>query len=88
MAVVPIKERLILKLAATSRASGKWNDDYDVLAKGVVVGRLYKANKAPIGRPWLWVLAFEHYEDRTPTHGYAATRDAAMSAFAKTWRRE
>ena len=24
----------------------------------------------------------------TPTHGYAATREAAMAAFAKSWRRE
>jgi hypothetical protein len=27
-------------------------------------------------------------EFRTTTHGYAATREAAMAAFAKTWRRE
>jgi hypothetical protein len=38
--------------------------------------------------PWLWTLAFGHHEDRTPTHGYAATREAAMAAFAKSWRRE
>jgi hypothetical protein len=25
-------------------------------------------------------------KDRTPTHGYAATREAAMAAFAKSWR--
>jgi hypothetical protein len=29
-----------------------------------------------------------HYKDRTPMHGYEATREAAMAAFAKTWRRE
>jgi hypothetical protein len=23
-----------------------------------------------------------------PTHGYAGTREAAMAAFAKSWRRE
>jgi sulfur relay (sulfurtransferase) DsrF/TusC family protein len=28
-------------------------------------------------------LAFGHHEDRTPTHGYAATREAAMAAFAR-----
>jgi hypothetical protein len=33
-------------------------------------------------------LAFGHHEDRTPTHGYAATREAAMAAFAKSWRQE
>jgi hypothetical protein len=26
----------------------------------------------------MWTLAFGHPEDRTPTHGYAATREAAM----------
>ena len=26
--------------------------------------------------------------DRTPTHGYEATREAAITAFAKSWRRE
>jgi len=39
------------------------------------------------GTPWLWTLALGHHEDRTPTSGYAATREAAMAAFAKSWRR-
>jgi hypothetical protein len=26
----------------------------------------------------MWTLAFDHHEDRTPTHGYEATREAAM----------
>jgi hypothetical protein len=26
--------------------------------------------------------------ERTSTHGYTATREAAMTAFAKSWRRE
>jgi hypothetical protein len=38
---------------------------------------------APVGVPWMWTLAFGHHEDRTPTHGYAATREAAMTAFAE-----
>jgi hypothetical protein len=33
-------------------------------------------------------LAYGYHEDRTPTHGYAATRGAAMVAFAKSWRRQ
>jgi hypothetical protein len=33
--------------------------------------------------PWLWTLAYGHHEDRTPTHGYETTREAAMAAFAK-----
>jgi hypothetical protein len=45
---------------------------------------LFKANAAPVGSPWMWTLAFGHHEDRTPTRGYAATREAAMAAFAKS----
>jgi hypothetical protein len=36
----------------------------------------------------MWTLSFGFHEDRTPTHGYAETREAAMRAFAKSWRRE
>jgi hypothetical protein len=31
----------------------------------------------------MWTLAFGHHEDRTPAHGYAATHEAAMVAFAQ-----
>jgi hypothetical protein len=44
---------LILKRASVSRPSGEWNDDdYDVLADGVV-GRIMKAAAAPQGKRWL-----------------------------------
>jgi hypothetical protein len=82
----------LFDLLPTSRprpALSEWNDDdYDVLADGAVVGRIFKSNAAPVGTPWLWTLAFGHHEDRTPTHGYAATREAAMAAFPRSWRRE
>jgi hypothetical protein len=38
--------------------------------------------------PWMWTLAFGQHEDRSPTHGYAETPEAAMAAFVKSWRRE
>jgi hypothetical protein len=98
--------RLIRKRASASRPSGEWNDDdFDVLATGGVVGRIFKAAAAPRGRRgceklaagigtfsagsvrsgrWTWTLAYGHHEDRTPTHGYAATRESAMRAFAFT----
>ena len=80
---------LTLKRAAASRPSGEWDqDDFDVLTGGTVVGRIFKANAAPVGSPWMWTLAFGHHEDRTPTHGYEPTREAAMAAFAKSWRRK
>ena len=38
------KDYLILKRASVSRPSGQWDDeDYDVLADGEVVGRIFKA---------------------------------------------
>jgi hypothetical protein len=78
---------LMLKRASASRPSGEWSDDdYDVLAGGVVVGRIMRAAASPEGTPWLWTLAFGHHEDRTPTHGYEPTREAAMAAFARSWR--
>jgi len=55
---------------------------------GVVVGRIFRANAAPVGAPWMWTLLFEHQVNRTPKHGYAATREDAMMAFAKSWRRD
>jgi hypothetical protein len=65
------KDYLTLKRASASRLSGEWgDDDYDVLADGKVVGRIMKVHAAPEGSPWMWTLAFEHHEDRTPTHGY------------------
>jgi hypothetical protein len=83
------KDYLVLERASASRTSGQWKeDDFDVLADGVVVGRIMKAAASPVDAPWLWTLAFGHHEDRTPTHGYAETREAAMAAFAKSWRRE
>jgi hypothetical protein len=40
----------------------------------------------PADASWLWT--YGQHEDRTPTHGYEATREAAMAAFAKSWRHE
>jgi hypothetical protein len=42
--------------------------------------RLFKANAAPVGRPSQWAFICPHHEGRTPTHGYAGTREGAMAA--------
>jgi hypothetical protein len=80
---------LILKRAATSRPSGKWSDDdYDVLEDGVVVGRIFTVPVAPPDRPWMWASGHSAATVKRAAHGYEATREAAMAAFAKSWRRE
>jgi hypothetical protein len=43
---------VILKRASASRLSGEWSeDDYDVLADGIVVGRIMKAAAVPEDAP-------------------------------------
>jgi hypothetical protein len=36
----------------------------------------------------MWTLIFDYHEGRSPTHGYEATREAAMAAFTRSWRRK
>src|SRR5260370_12503172 len=72
------KDYVTLRRASASRPTGEWSDDaYEVVADGVVVGRIMTAAASPEGSPWLWTLAFGQHEDRTPTHGYAPTREDA-----------
>jgi hypothetical protein len=73
--------QLILK-----RAPIGWNqDDYDVLEDGVIVGRVFKVPIAPNGCSWMWASGHNRGIRRT-AHGYEATREAAIAAFAKSWR--
>ena len=80
---------LLLRKAQAVRAGAQGDDDYDVIGTdGIVIGRIFKATTSPAGTPWMWTLAYGDHEDRTPTHGYEATREAAMQAFARSWHRE
>ena len=64
---------LLPKRASASRPSGEWSDDdYDVLADGIVVGRIMKSAAAPVGQPWLWTLAI-----RPPRRSHADSRRRA-----------
>jgi hypothetical protein len=79
---------LTLKRPLASRPSGEWSDDdFDVLADGEVVGRIFKTGVF-VAEPWMWTLDIGRFAHRSPTHGYAATRDSAMAAVAKSWQRE
>jgi hypothetical protein len=80
---------LTLKRAQGSISLGDYRgEDYDVLAEGVVVGRIFKSLLAPANAQWFWNFAHGHYGARRPTNGSAATRDDAMAAFAVSWERE
>jgi hypothetical protein len=41
-----------------------------------------------LGTVWLWTIDLSHRDRRFPNHGYEATREAAIQAFAKSWHRE
>jgi len=78
-----------LRRVSESRSGAEGQDDYDVIVRdGFVIGRIFKATASPAGMPWRWTLVYGQHEDCTPTHGYEATREAAMRAFAKSWWRE
>jgi hypothetical protein len=70
-----------------------------VAAAGVAVATHVRCAESPGRGQWhsrgkfsaselYWPGAFDHHADRVPTNGYEATRQAAMAAFAKSWRRE
>ena len=45
--------------------------------------------RPPVGSPVDVDVGYGHHEDEArATHGYEPTREAAMAAFAKSWRRE
>jgi hypothetical protein len=51
----------------------------------MIVGHIFKGLVAPPDRPWMW--ASEYNGDiRRAAFGYEATREAAMAAFAESWR--
>jgi hypothetical protein len=66
---------LILERASASRASGEWNDDdYDVLADGVVVGCIMRAAASPQGSLRMRPLLYDHHERHTPTTALAQSQ--------------
>jgi hypothetical protein len=81
---------LILKRASASRSSGTWKDnDFDVLADGKVVGRIYEQGSAstPLELRWFWSITEIVPAVQNVTHGHAATLDEAKAKFREMWTR-
>ena len=54
----------------------------------LVVGRIFFLDAVgPACRPWMWASGHSGQISRA-THGHDPTREAAMAAFAKSWRQE
>ena len=71
-----------------STAPARGPHDYEGIADDWIVGRIVMSDASPAERPWMWSLDHEFYQGREQTHGYEPTREEAMAAFAKSWRRE
>ena len=69
------------------RAPAASGEVYDVLRGRKIVGRIMLSNGSAASQ-WVWTISYHHHEDRTPTHGYEPSRDAAMKAFSSSWHRE
>jgi hypothetical protein len=79
---------LILKRASTSRPDGQWSEeDYDVLADGKVVGRIYDQGSAgtPPELHWFWSITSIVPAVPNITNGHAATLDEAKTKFRAAW---
>ena len=76
----------LLLRRVSPRAGADGPEDYDVMSThdGLVIGRIIRATTAPEALPWLWTISTGERHD----YGYEPTREAAMAAFAKSWRRE
>ena len=78
---MPAMVELLLK-----RATAASGEVYDVLSGSRIVGRIWLST-SPASQ-WVWTVSYGYHEGRTPTHGYAESREAAMQVFAKGWHRE
>jgi hypothetical protein len=82
---------LILKRAKFSRPDGQRKDeDYDVLADGKVVGRIYEVAGSRFDPPelrWFWSITVIVPATPGVTNGTAATREQAMAKFRAAWEK-
>jgi hypothetical protein len=78
------------KRARVSRPSGQWqHEDYDVLADGKVIARIYE-QRSLFGPPelrWFWSVTAIVPTIPNATNGHAPTLDEAKAKFRAAWER-
>src|SRR3954451_925234 len=76
---------LVLREVLESRGN-----NFQVLEAGRIIGYivLLTALAGTHPKPWMWSIDFAFCEGRDQTHGFEATREAAMEAFTRCWFRE
>ena len=59
---------------------------YEVIADGQIVGRIaLLSSLRDHSRPWVWSIDLAFYKRHDRAHGFEATREAALQAFARCW---
>jgi hypothetical protein len=59
---------------------------YEVIADAQIVGRItLSSSLRHHSKPWVWSIALAFSDGHDPVHGFEATRDEAMHAFARSW---
>jgi hypothetical protein len=77
---------LLRRASEKSRPPAAGPEDFDVIGvDGEIVGRIVKVGAGSAGTSWMWFVAIQR-DGEGPVLGYKATREAAMEAFAKSWR--
>jgi hypothetical protein len=60
-------------------------NEYEIIDGDWIVGHIVLPKA---GTPWMWSVDHAFHKGRQQTHGFEATREAAMQAFARCWFRE
>ena len=60
-------------------------NEYEVSDGDWIVGHIVLLSPAMARTLWMWSLDHAFHKGRAPTHGFAATREAALQAFARSW---
>ena len=59
---------------------------YEVIADAQIVSRITLSNSLRHhNKPWVWSINLAFSDGHDPVHGFEATRDEAMHAFARSW---
>ena len=62
---------------------------YEVIADAQIIGRItLSSSLRNHSEPWVWSIDLAFSDGHDPVHGFAATREAAMQAFTRSWFRE
>ena len=59
---------------------------YEVIADAQIVSRITLSNSLRHhNKPWVWSINLAFSDGHDPVHGFEATRDVAIQAFARSW---